>query len=222
MNRCVLCLFAFGFFTALPLCAETSGGTGNKIVYEVKVFTWSFEKNVWYEDRTIKRITELYDEKGRIISEQLADGRDAVMEKTLYVYEGKLIKKTTCNPENKISRISVVSRKGNTLTETVTLPDGKLLFQFVTLKDDSGRIVEIKHFDRNKALVFKKVYGYDKKGNLASIKNLNPDGSPAVLISYQYSKFDDRGNWLAREEYFSYADVRYRPHEIVYRLKGNN
>lgn len=188
-----------------------------KISYQVKVYTWSFEEGYWYEDLLIKQITEQYGVDGRLSSEALADGKGIVLEKTVYAYEGDTIRKTTTNSQDRISRHAVVVKKGNVETETVTSPEGMVIFSFKTTRTESGNIATVEYINSRDQLVYRRDYEYDRDGNLIRISNTNPDGSTAVVISYRYESFDDEGRWISRSEYFSYGDVRNRPHEIVYR-----
>lgn len=187
------------------------------IFYEVKVYAWNFEEGFWYENQVIKKITETYGADGNLTVEELADAKGNLLEKTVYAYEGALAKKTTYNARKEITRTAVIARKGNIFTETVMSPEGAVLFYQVWTKNDDGSVREMEYRDSKNRLVYRRVFTYDKNGNLAQIVNLNPDGSAAVVIRYEYESFDTSGVWTARSEYFSYADVRNRPHEIVYR-----
>jgi hypothetical protein len=190
--------------------------TAKKVVSEIKTCNWDPAKG-WFEGETTKIIVESYDEKGRLVTEELYIQKMTLIEKTLIVYEGAVVKKTTTNHENKVIRTASVQRTVNTLTETVFRGNGTLLFTFVSLLDNKERVTELRHCNGAGDLVFRKVYGYLDNGELEDISLYNASGTLAVVINFSYASFDAKGNWLARSEYYSYADVRRRPRDIVRR-----
>jgi hypothetical protein len=187
-----------------------------KVVSEIKTYNWTSAKG-WFEGATTKIVVEHYDEEGRLLSEELLYQKTTLIEKTLYFYDGELVKKTTTNHQNIPIRHSRVRYEGNTVTETVSRADGSLFFKTVSLLDNAGRITEQKYYNEQEELIFDKVYAYSERGDPEHISLYNPDGTCAVEISIRYEKFDDRGNWIARSEYYSYADVTRRPRDRVYR-----
>ena len=208
----------FIFFCVSLLSADgySINSKAKKVVSEIKTFNWNPEQG-WFEGPTTKIIVEKYDEKGRLVSEELFYQQMILIEKTIFIYEGDVIKKTTTNHENMLIRTSHVKRDGNMVTETVKRADGSQLFKIVSQIDSNGRIAELYRYNEESELVFCNVYVYSDKGDVSSISLFNPDGTFAVLVTINYTSFDDKGNWLVRSEYYTYADVWRRPRDYVYR-----
>jgi hypothetical protein len=207
MVLCVVLVAADGYTVTTP---------ASKVVSEIKTYNWTSAKG-WFEGGVTKTLVEQYDEEGRLLSAELYYQKMTLIEKTLYSYEGKLVKKTTTNHENILIRHSLIQKDGNTVTETVSRADGSLFFKTVSLLDNRGRTAEQKYYNEREELIFDKVYVYSENGDLEHIGLYNPDGTCAVEISIRYEKFDERGNWIVRSEYYSYADVTRRPRDRVCR-----
>lgn len=214
-------IFIATIFLIIPSVLIWSDGypvntNAKKVISEIKTYNWEPSKG-WYESVTTKIVVEKYDEKGRVLSEELYYEEMTLIEKTSYSYDGDIIKKTTTDHENKVIRTARVQRKGNIITETISRGDGSLLFRLVSQLDSSGKVIELQHYNGSNELIFSKVYVYSDKGDVSSISLFNPDGSYAVLITIKYKSFDAKGNWLVRSEYYTYGDVWSRPRDIVYR-----
>ncbi|MBN2353193.1 MAG: hypothetical protein JXD23_11530 [Spirochaetales bacterium] len=217
MNRRIdrAIFIGFAFLACAGAYAEASGR--GKIVSTVKVYHWNAKKRVWGVGQTIKRITLTFDREGRPAEEVLAGGKGDVLEKTVYRYgKGKRIL-SVFGPEGTLRRTVTLEREGDLETETAVLPDGGVLFVNQKKYSRSGRLEETRQGGADGRLVFRKTYAYDDAGNLESISVRNPDGGLAFFIEYKYLKFNARGEWTARAEYYTYGDVRRRPHEAVYR-----
>lgn len=209
-------LFACG-----PLHAESTGV--GKIVSQVKVYTWNAKKGVWAEGQTIKRVTRTLDREGRPADETLAGGANDLLEKSTYVYNGDVQIVSVYGPDGKLRRTVRVERAGDLETETAVRSDGDILFVNQKKYSRAGLLAETRAGGRNGRLIFRKTYDYDRAGNLTAVAVHNPDDSLAFTIEYEYVKFDARGNWVIRSEFYTYGDVFRRPHEIVYRtfLRGD-
>jgi hypothetical protein len=209
----IFCALAQGF--APPLAAQADGP--ERIVSEIKVYTWNAKKGAWIEGQMIKIITETLDATGRRLTEELADDKGSLLEKARSDYRGRSQVTIFTGPDNVVRRTVTSERVGDTETETVVLPDGSMLSVIQKKYDAAGRLKETRQGGADGNLVFVKTHIYDKNGNLSTIDVDNPDGTTAFTIDYRYLSFDTRGRWLARAEYYTYADVKRRPHEIVYR-----
>jgi len=214
-RRLSLLLFILTSFVAIPLVfAENKAKT---VIYEFYSASWSVSKGNWSSDKLSKKITEIYNADGTIASEERADGRGVVVEKTVYSYEGDTIRKTTTDAQNKLRRTTVVTRKQNVFTEKVAGADGVIMFIQVMKKNADGVLEEMEYRDAEDKLVYRCVYLYNKKGNLEIVQFFNPDESFAVQVYYDYAKFDANGVWLMRTDFYTYGDVWGRPHETVIR-----
>jgi hypothetical protein len=210
------------FSLALVWCifaaeAETPARSPQKVTLETKVFTWSFAKQEWSEGQLIKVLVQQFGKDGALASEELFDGKNSLLEKTIYAYEAGVTIKSIFDASGKPIRSSTVTVKGDTETEIVRRMDGSVFQQYVTKRDQAGKILQVSHLDADNKLVFRREYVYDTRGLLAYIRVFNPDGPLAVEIKYEYKAFDESNNWTKREEYYSYGDVHNRPHEIVFR-----
>ncbi len=104
-------------------------------------------------------------------------------------------------------RISKIAIEGTKRTETICFPDNSQYGKIVSVADDSGAILSSEQFDGSDSLVFTIAYQYDDKGNCTTATYRNPDGTIAFESAFEYGKSDEKGNWLERTEYCSYADV---------------
>jgi hypothetical protein len=214
-------LFSLFFFLVLCVLSIDADGyplktPAKKVISEIKTYNWTSAKG-WFEGETKKIVVEHYDEGGRLVSAELFYQKMTLIEKTVYSYEDGLVKKTITNHKNIPIRQSLVQHEGKKVTETVSRADGSLFYKTISLLDGSGRIKEQKYYNGEDEFVYDKVYDYTDKGDVKSISLHNPDGTFAVKISIYYESFDERGNWLRRSEYYSYADVRGRPRDSVHR-----
>jgi hypothetical protein len=217
MRRLLKCgvFFSIALSTMVGLQAQDPDVVS--IVSEVKVFTWNAKKGAWAEGQVIKIIAQSFDKSGRQTGEDLADAKRALLERAAYVYGKQGVTVSYFGPDKGLRRTVTYERSGELETETAVLPDGRLLYVNQNTYDGRGLLKEVRQGGPDGSLVYLKTYEYDSKGNLASVKVCNPDGSRAFVIEYAYRKFDERGVWIARAEYYTYGDVRRRPHEIVYR-----
>jgi hypothetical protein len=244
-NRVKKILALFFCFTVCGFSVVAGGYTINtpakKVISEVRTYNWTSAKG-WFKGQVTKIIVENYDDKGRPVSTELfylgeiyrdsilADSlnengaftddflKDIIlMEKTAFSYEDDLIRKTTTNHENNLIRIATVQQEGNRLTETVLRADGSLFYKTVSLLDSDGQVVELYRYNGQEELIYTKVYDYSDQGDVIKISLYNPDGTYAAYISIAYDTFDDKGNWLVRSDYYTYADVGYRPRDSVSR-----
>jgi len=216
MKRVLLfaCMLAWICVSAL---AEAPVRNCSKITCETHVFTWSFKEQEWSKGQLIKVLVQQFSKDNKLVSEELSDGKNGILEKIIYSYGPEGTIKSFFNAGNKLIRTSAITLKGDTETEIVKRIDGSIFQQYVTKKDNSGKILQISHMDAAGKLVFRKDHVYDSRGFLTYIRLFNPDNTLAVEIRYEYKKFDTDGNWLVREEYYAYGDVGNRPHEIVTR-----
>ncbi len=188
-----------------------------KIDSTVKVYHWNAKKRVWVVGQAIKRITRTLDREGRPVEEILAGGKNDVLEKTVYRYAPGKRTASVFGPDGTPRRTVTVEREGDRETETAVLPGGEVLYVYRKKYSRAGRLTETRQEGPGGRLVFLKTYSYDDRGDLAAVSVNNPDGRLAFFIEYKYLKYDAHGAWTARAEYYTYGDVRRRPHEIVYR-----
>jgi hypothetical protein len=212
-----------------------------KVISEVRTYNWTSAKG-WFKGQVTKIVVENYDDKGRPVSAELFSlkkiYKDSIltgsinkngvfpndflkdiilMEKTVFSYEDNLTRKTTTNHENNLVRTATVQQEGNHLTETVQRADGSLFYKTVSLLDSDGRVVELYHYNGQEDLIYIKVYDYSDQEDVIKISLYNPDGTYAAYVTITYNTFDDKGNWLARSDYYTYADVGRRPRDSVSR-----
>jgi len=199
----------------LGLAAEEKTKT---IVYEVRVYAWSFTKGLWYVERLIKKTSQTLACDGRLILEVVEDAEGRLIEKTVFSYGKDSFHKLTYDARNELVRKALVKTEKDFLRETVLTPQGEVLFYLIHFLDRAGRPLQEEYRSADDKLIYARRFSYDEAGNLVRIEVCNPDGRMVFEISYSYEAFDDQGQWLLRSEYYSYADVHHRPHEQILRI----
>jgi hypothetical protein len=215
---------AFHWTGIVTLGAENRFYAVQSVVTEIRIVSWDAKKGVWYEGKPAKRITETFDQQDRIILKELADGKSVLLEKTVTRYDENTATSDTYSPDGILRRTRAVERNGLEEQVTVRTADGSVLFLEKRTYDGDGKIKEIVRRDGNGGPLFTQVMHYNEQGHLASINVMNPEGTEAATITYQYTATDKQGAWVTRREFYSYADVYNRPHEtqtrrIVYRRR---
>lgn len=210
------CLFWLACLAAAA--ADIPARPNEKILSEVRVYHWGTRG--WTVGQKIKMITESHDELGRPVLVEFNDGENQPLERTEITYTKTGAEKTVFDPAGRPIRRSAVKRSGSTETETVRDAAGAVLFLYRRTLGPGGRLKQSTRLTPAGNSLFVSTYAYDGEGRLESVTVANPDGSPAVIISYRYLEFDKAGRWRTRAEYFSYADVASRPHEIVTRSRA--
>jgi hypothetical protein len=214
----ILCLIIINIPSARPESYPLIHSAEN-VVSEVKTYNWKSGQG-WYENQITKIIVQNYNEDGYIESEEWYNSDNVLFEKTEFFYDKddeNIIITITTNYNNEITRTSEIIHENDTITETVFRPNDTQLFKYISTVNRKDQITELKHFNGENELLFIREYTYTDNGDPETITLINPDGSIAVLIEIEYEEFDRKDNWLVRSEYYTYADVRARPRDIVYR-----
>lgn len=117
-----------------------------------------------------------YDKKGNLVEEKKVDPKNIVIEKTLYTYD------TAARLQTKTK-----------YKENLNL-QYKDFFEY-----ENGRLVLEERYGSDDALVSRKDFKYDDKGNILGIRKVAPN-TQDVETSFVY-EFDSKGNWIKKIVY---------------------
>ena len=88
--------------------------------------------------------------------------------------------------------------KGNMTTLEGYFPDGKLSYRNRYLYDGNGNQVVENSFNDKDSLKTVRKYIFDNKGNATQQNNYYADSRFNNTVFYNYTRFDQKGNWLER------------------------
>jgi hypothetical protein len=191
-----------------------------KITSSYSSFSWDNTKNLWYEVRDIKTVSEEYDGQGRLMTRQLNSGKSAIIEKSSYSYDTEGFVKITYNNKNEIIRTASARTNIDGIVETIFGTDKSVFKKYVSILDSGGRIRFTEIFGARENPVWLIFFETDERGDNKTASYYNPDGSLAFEYAFDYDKYDNRGNWTTCVVSCVYGDVGSRGKEVIYRDIG--
>jgi len=143
------------------------------------------------KDVIIDKISYQYDASRNLVSSVFTDATNAVVWKTMMVYEaGKLKEESEFDKDNKLSGKTIYKYSGSTTDESYYDANGKLLSKTITKSNDANKLAEEAQYFEDGSLDVKKVYTYNDKGLLSQIETFDSTETSTGKSVYKY---DDKG-----------------------------
>jgi len=146
--------------------------------------------------------TTLYDALGKKISDT-ETGYKYIYDSRGYLVEDSdktQISRYTYNSSGKLSKMVHQSWQNERWSF-----DYEKIYEY----DNSGRLTKIRNEDSNKSNNEYYQYGYDAKGNLASVYRYDTPQNREIEVTY-YNRYDDRGNLLEKTFFRGMTSVKTR------------
>jgi len=168
-----------------------------------------------------------YSENGNIVEEKISNfevgenfiktydiGKSAI---SVNIQEGSaqptLLAKYIIDSKNNVTKRTDYNNSGGTFrvldylydasgkitSETQQMPGSeKLTFKY--LYNSKGQLEKKQEVNNTGAVTYTQSYTYDEKGSIATETSFYVDDPQKLLISYKYI-YDDKGNWIEKQEY---------------------
>lgn len=218
MKRIVQLLFLL--LSSLLFCSITrpSSSAAKTIKSYINSYSWSRKTHAYYELKSVRVITETYDQDSKLIKRAVYTKGNRPYENINLVYEDNACKEVKVHDgANKLLTVSRYKKEKDGLYELVYNSQDQLIWYYLYVYDKDGRVREKRWYHTDKKIITRYAYYYNETGLVFARIAYTKDSLPFHYSEFEYDGFDQLGRWTKRYEYQNYADVYSAPKEVIIR-----